>query len=338
MAPALSISVVVPAHQAASLLLTTLPAILEGLAEGVQRELIVVDDASTDATAEVAARYADRVVRLGPPPAGPAAARNAGAAAARGEWLLFVDADVRLHPDTLGQLVRSIAAHPEAVAIFGSYDAEPEGPGLVSRFRNLLHHYVHSRSAGPAETFWAGLGAVRRDAFRTAGGFDAIRYPRPQIEDIELGYRLRSHGGDILLDPLMQGAHLKSWSLLSMIRTDFRDRGIPWTRLLLERRGAFRGTLAADHREGIRIVLVVLAVSALFVWLLSGYPWARVTFFAAAAGHLAACSPVYLWFFRRKGFLSGLVSIPLLGVYYLVAFAAGVAGLLLHLGHRPRAA
>ena len=57
----------------------------------------------------------------------------------------------------------------------------------MAAFRNLLHHTVHCRSQGEVGSFWAGLGAVRRSAFETAGGFDAERYPEPSIEDIELG-------------------------------------------------------------------------------------------------------------------------------------------------------
>ncbi len=49
---------------------------------------------------------------------------------------------------------------------------------------------------------------------------------------------------------------------------------------------------------------------------------------------MAACSPVYFWFARQRGLLLGLASIPLLTVFYLVSFAAGVAGLALHIGHR----
>src|SRR5205807_8681242 len=62
-------------------------------------------------------------------------------------------------------------------------------------------------------TFWAGLGAVRRDAFEAVGGFDAERYLVPSVEDIDLGARLATTGHRIELDPAVQGTHLKAWSL-----------------------------------------------------------------------------------------------------------------------------
>jgi hypothetical protein len=74
--------------------------------------------------------------------------------------------------------------------------------------------------------------------FLAAGGFDAARFPRPSIEDIELGYRLRRAGHRIRLDRALQGKHLKRWSFWSMLRTDVTCRALPWSRLILESRHA----------------------------------------------------------------------------------------------------
>ncbi|MBA2291737.1 MAG: glycosyltransferase family 2 protein, partial [Gemmatimonadales bacterium] len=220
MTPTPRLSVIMPAHQAAHLLPDTLAALCANTLPRSAWELIVVDDASRDNTAEVAGRWADRVIKLPAPPRGPGGARNEGADVATGDWLMFVDSDVRLHPDALARVAAVIDADPTLVAVFGSYDAHPEARGLVSEYRNLLHRYTHIVGAGEAETFWAGCGAVRRDAFRRVGGFDTARFPRPQIEDIDLGYRLRDLGGRILLDPRIQGTHLKRWTLSAMWRTD----------------------------------------------------------------------------------------------------------------------
>src|SRR5207248_497955 len=79
-------------------------------------------------------------------------------------------------------------------------------------FRNLLHHHVHRGSPGRASTFWSGIGAVKRNAFMDVEGFDE-HYSRPSIEDIELGSRLLDNGAHIVLDPDIEGKHLKTWSL-----------------------------------------------------------------------------------------------------------------------------
>lgn len=60
------------------------------------------------------------------------------------------------------------------------------------------------------------------------------RYAEPSIEDIELGYRLRAHGGRILLLHDLLGTHLKEWTFKSMVMTDIFKRALPWSRLMLE--------------------------------------------------------------------------------------------------------
>jgi GT2 family glycosyltransferase len=93
---------------------------------------------------------------------------------------------------------------------------------------------VHQISSPEAVTFWAGCGAVRKEIFDSAGGFDKIKYSKPCIEDIELGYRLRKMGYRILLDKHLQVKHLKKWNFKSLLRTDILNRAIPWTKLILE--------------------------------------------------------------------------------------------------------
>jgi GT2 family glycosyltransferase len=164
---------------------------------------------------------------------GPAKARNLGAQQANGEVLVFVDSDVAVHADAFTRIRAHFDADPTVTAVFGSYDDEPAGQGVVSAFRNLLHHHVHHEGPGPAETFWTGLGAVRRDAFERVGGFDERL---DWLEDIDLGMRLTAAGGRIELDPVIQGTHLKEWTLSSMLWTDFARRGVPWVVLLLRHR------------------------------------------------------------------------------------------------------
>lgn len=204
---------------------------------GVGFEVVVVDDGSTDGSAAVAERFGARVLRH-ETPRGPAAARNAGAEAARAPIVFFLDADVEPHHDALARALKRFEDDPDLAALFGSYDDKPAAPGLVSRYRNLLHHYVHQQGefvddARPAHTFWTGCGAIRREVFLEIGGFDPSLYRRPAIEDIELGYRLGRAGHHILLCRDVRATHLKRWTLRSVIRTDIFCRGVPWMLLML---------------------------------------------------------------------------------------------------------
>jgi len=225
------VSVIVPAYKNAQQLEECLSALKRDALPDT--EIIVVDDASRDETPATAERCGVRVLRLAEN-AGPGGARNHGASHARGDILFFVDSDVVVRPGSVARVAQVFREHPDLAAVFGSYDAHPRAAGVVSQYRNLLHHFVHQQGNSDASTFWAGCGAIRRRVFEEVGGFDGQRFPRSSIEDIELGYRLRQAGYRILLDKSLQGTHLKRWSLRSVIWTDVTRRAIPWSRLILE--------------------------------------------------------------------------------------------------------
>lgn len=330
------LSVIVPAHNAAALLPDTLAALQRSSLPREHWELLVVDDASTDDTATRAtALGADRVLRLTGSPRGPGNARNAAAAVAEGEWLVFIDADVRVHPDTLERFDAACRGGGDLVAVFGSYDATPAASGLLSEYRNLLHRYVHLQGAGNAETFWAGCGAVRRDAFRAVGGFDTLRFPRPQIEDIELGYRLRDRGGRILLDPAIEATHLKRWHLWQMLRTDVRDRGIPWMRLLLERRGRTAGSLNTRLQEHFKVAGTAAAAGLLALALVLDAPVAALAAVVLLTLVVVLNRETYAWFARQRGVVFALAAVPLNLLYYLGNAFAAALGVLLHVTRGP---
>lgn len=342
MRPAPFLSVVMPAHQAAHLLPETLGAMVASELPRDRWELIVVDDASRDATRAIAERFADRVLPLTGRPGGPGNARNAGAALAAGEWLVFLDADVRVHSDTLRRFTEVIARDPEIAAVFGAYDARPLAGGLVSQYRNLLHRYVHLQGAGAADTFWAGCGAVRRDWFEAVGGFDTTRYPRPQIEDIELGYRLRDRGGRIILDPSIQGTHLKAWTMWGVVKTDIRDRGVPWVRLLLERRGRRTRSLNIGRNEPVKVVLAGAALTGALTGLALTdlRPLAAIP--VAALLLIAWNLDTYRWFARERGVGFAAAVVPLHLIHYAGNAIAAASGITIHvwgqLGRRVRGA
>ena len=330
------LSVIVPAHQAESLLPDTLGALMRSDLPKVEWELIVIDDASRDRTALVAAEYADTVVRLAGHPHGPAFARNRGFEASRGDFLVFVDADVRIHATSLRQFAECFRAHPDLGAAFGSYDDRPPASGVVSRYRNLLHHYHHHRGAGDAGTFWAGLGAVRADVFEEVDKFDEWRYERPQIEDIELGRRIVRAGHRILLDPTIQGAHLKRWTLREVLRTDLFHRGIPWITLML-REGGGGGQLNVKIKEKVCVGLLGLAcvtpVPALLLgrWEVLGL----IPFFLTTI--VALNLDLYRFMHRGRGMGFLLAVIPLHLTYYFVSGLAVVLGHFAHwLGREPQ--
>lgn len=253
----MKLAVIIPVFNSSRLLRDTLLAVQSG--SRVPDELFVVDDGSTDGSARIAEEFAASVIVM-PRNVGPAACRNRAALLAKSDVLVFLDADTCVHEDTLQRMELQLSDQT-LTGVFGSYDDTPRDPGRCSQFRNLAHCYVHHSSNRVALTFWSGCGAVRREAFLEAEGFDE-RYRRPSIEDIELGYRLTDHGARILLDPEICVTHTKRWTVWNSIVTDVADRGIPWMLLLLER-GRMPNDLNLRRRHRVATVLTVAAVFCL---------------------------------------------------------------------------
>jgi GT2 family glycosyltransferase len=298
----------------------------------------VLDDASTDDSPGVAAALGATVLRLDHR-SGPAAARNRGAEAARGEHLFFVDADVVVHPETVGQVAAAFAADPTVDALFGSYDRQPGAANFLSQYKNLFHHFVHQQGSAEASTFWSGCGAIKRSVFLEMGGFDTT-YDRPCIEDIELGARLRRAGRRIALVKEIQASHLKRWTLPGIVRSDVWDRGVPWTELIL-RDGRLPDDLNLKLSQRLSTVLAYALVGALAAALVAtpamagrvvGLPprtWAAIA--AALLLLLVAINRRFYGFFaRERGALFAVRVVPLHVLYYLYSGVALVIGVARH--------
>ena len=286
---------VVPVLDGRAHLERSLPALLAA-GRGLLDEVIVVDDGSIDGSAELAQRLGARVVRSGGVATGPARARNVGVAATRAELVVFVDADVAVHADAIGRLL-AILGESDACAAFGSYDAHPPQRNFASLYMNLRHHHGHREPSHAAATFWSGLGAVRREAFLAVGGFDSGAFPRPSVEDIDLGRRLRAAGGRIVRSPEVLGTHLKRWSLAEVLRTDVLRRARPWAQMMLRHPGEF-GDLNVSRAERLRALLALGIAALLVLAVLRIVPWWAPP---AALALGAACDPGRASVFWRGG-------------------------------------
>jgi glycosyltransferase involved in cell wall biosynthesis len=277
------ISVVIPVYNAAG----HLAACLEHLSKSSfhDYECIVVDDGSTDNSAGVARSFGARVVRT-EGRRGPAHARNLGALEAGGEILFFIDSDVAVYPGTLARVAGDFRKDEKLTAVIGSYDDTPGSGDFMSQYRNLMHCYVHQTARKRACTFWSGCGAIRRGAFEQFGGFNAGLYGRPAIEDIELGYRLSRAGHTMLLDRGLLVKHLKKWTVWSVVKTDIRDRGIPWTELILRDQNLPNDlNVQRSQRISVALVFLMLGIAGLATLLWGGHflvPLLALSFFLLA--------------------------------------------------------
>jgi glycosyltransferase involved in cell wall biosynthesis len=314
------ISVIIPVHNGGESFRQCLSALTE--ISPAPGEIIVVTDACTDDSEQLAEALGVRVLRT-PKKSGPARARNLGAQTAHGDILFFVDADVLVQPDAIAQVLAAFREEPHLTAVFGSYDDTPAASNFLSQYKNLFHHYIHQTAKEEASTFWSGCGAIRRDVFLAARGFNS-GFKRPAIEDVELGYRLKRDGHLIRLRKTLKVKHLKRWGILSLLKTDFFDRALPWTRLILRDRRIINDlNLRHSSRASVMLVYVLLVALAAARW----WPGFLAVAGAAILLLLALNAPVYRFFLRRRNLWFALRVIPWHWLYYFysgLAFAIGL--------------
>jgi glycosyltransferase involved in cell wall biosynthesis len=198
-----AVSVIVPARNEEECLWACLDSLVGQV--GVGFEIVVVDDGSTDRTREVAESFAGvRVVDAGPLPAGWSGKNNAltaGARLARGEWLLFTDADT-VH--CAGSLARALAEARAQGAALLSYSPEQEVHGFWERavmpvvFAELAGKYRSAEVSDPGSAVAAANGQyilVLHSAYEAVGGHAAIA--GDLLEDVALARAVKRSGRKI---------------------------------------------------------------------------------------------------------------------------------------------
>ncbi len=194
-----SLSIIIPTFNGASRVGKCLAALVPQT-EGRDAEILVVNDGSTDNTADVVAGYSDSKVRLiSQANAGPAAARNRGALEARGSILLFTDDDCVPMPDWLDAMAKPFE-DPEVVGVRGVYRTSQKR--LAARFVQIEYEDRYRLMRGLRcidfiDTYSAGF---RRDRFLEMTGYDTS-FPVACAEDIELSYRMSARGWKMKFAP-----------------------------------------------------------------------------------------------------------------------------------------
>lgn len=312
----LRLSVVVPVFNSGR----TLPSCLDGLLRAAREndEIIVADDCSAESPRTIIDSLRDPRVRLvrSMKNIGRGPIRNLGAQSGSGEVIVFVDSDVVVHSDAL-DIIRTRFAEG-SVCLFGSYDASPSAGGTVSKYRNLLHHYVHQSKGRNATHFWTGLGAVSRPLFTELRGLNDGQWAR-NMEDVEFGHRVVDSGRTIDVCPEIQGTHLKDFSFRNMLKTDLFSRAIPWSQLILQdRRHLDKFVVSWPQRISSMSSVMMLAS------LVSGLFWSGFYCVSLVSGLVFFVANWSLWrFFARE---RGLLFVPAAISLHVVHSALSLLG------------
>ncbi len=329
---AIRYSVIVPAYNAARTLPQTLEALQRQTLPRDVYEVIVVDDGSTDDTAAVAARYGVRV--LCQENRGPAAARNAGVRIARGEIVLFTDADCAPREDWIERMVAPFR-HPDIVGTKGAY---------LTRQRSRMARFVQQEYEDRydrmkrfpyidfVDTYSA---AYRRDVFLANGGFDTI-FPTASVEDQEFSFRLAQKGYKMVFVPEARVYHLHDESLREYVR---RKVYIGYYKALLTRWLPERLLHDTHTPPVLKVQLLLMALFLAFLPLALVFAWARglvlgvlVLFYLSALPFLAKIAR------RDPGvLLPALLYLPVRALALGSGFLAGQIAFLrgAHPGRKP---
>jgi hypothetical protein len=328
MSKALPLSVILSIRDSADTLREVLVAIRASDLPAASYEIIVVDDASSDDSVAIAARYADTVVKLNGRPSGPAYARNRGVEVARGEIIAFVEADVVVLPETLPRMLATLE-RPDIDAVSASHAENSGAPNFISQYWNSLLRFGEQRSSGRCAQFAAGCGAVRRTAFLAAGMYDEWRFATACLESVELGERLLDAGNGVLLSSELKVIHLRQWDLRSVCAAVW-DR----SRLVARSLGYLRMSAVAPSEVVFTLSRTLIPAVALLGTLMLAAafvpsPQAAARVGVAVLALVLTNLHVYRFYSRARGLGFAIVAAPLHVFVQIVAAAALCIGWIL---------
>lgn len=281
-------------------------------------EVVVVDDHSEDASLDVIRRFPCKLVRL-EEHGGVSKARNAGARAASGELLLFVDNDCLLGEDALAAAEAACGERRDRV-VGGTYTPAPADRDFFSFFQSVFIHHFETKRPAP-DYVAAHAMAIDAELFRSSGGFVEGSFigVAASVEDVELSHRLRRAGCELVMSPGLQVRHMFRFSLRRSLANAVRKARY-WTRYSLSNRDLLSDSGTASRELKANVVLALAQALLLGAAAATGVAW-----WLAAAVPLLALDVgvnrglVAAWF--RAG---GLRFSVLATLYYATLYAAAV--------------
>jgi lipopolysaccharide/colanic/teichoic acid biosynthesis glycosyltransferase/glycosyltransferase involved in cell wall biosynthesis len=318
------ISVIIPVKDGEQTLDRCLQAVIQQQGHDIPYEVIIVDDGSSDDTVSIAQQYDVHV--LSQPNGGPAAARNTGAKLARGDLLVFLDADCEPTPGWLAALLAALE-NPEIVAAKGVYRTRQQAP--VARFvqQEYVHKYRRLKRQRYIDFIDTYSAIYRRNVFVQNGGFDTT-FTGATAEDADLSFRLARKGYKMAFAPQAVVYHQHDENLKQYVQRKF---GYGYWRAYIYNRMPEKAGGDSHTPRSLRwqIPLFGLGFAALLATLFVPQAW------------MAALACLLLFLFADRGLLLQIARqdraiLPLASVMLVVRAAALSSGLTLGFLNPPK--
>jgi len=319
------VSIIIPVKDSS----VTLDACLRSIKRSYYKnyEVIVVDDHSSDNSAQIALRHQCTVL---PATDGSGAnnARNFGAGRARGEIFIFIDSDIVIGRETILGIVEAL--DEEGVdAVVGIYTARHRHESFVSQYKNLWVRYSYLKSSPAIDWLFGAISGIRRKAFEQLGGFNAALLARHGHDDIELGKRAAAAKLNITLDMDIEVEHLKQYTVVSFIRNEFH-RSMGFAQLAMH----FGETTKAVRRGFVNVyptfvLSTVFSVVVAAVTIAAACGWISDWWALGAAGLYLLMNIRFLNYLEQvRGLFAMLVMVPFLFLDHLVCLLGSIVGVL----------
>ena len=308
-------SIVIPTFNSSKTIVQTIESCLEQMEDGASGELIVVDDGSTDQTADIVRKYS--VKYLFQENQGPAAARNLGWRSAKGEIICFIDADCIPADNWLSKLVNRLKSGPDLLVGVGGREVQSEDQGsLLAHLVSEEFQYRYYKMKKNVHFLCSACAAYKKSALKKAGGFDE-RFPTASAEDNACSYRLIRKGYLLEFDYNIVVFHRFRDDYLKYFHDQYRHAY--WRAVLYKKHPQeFGNDDLYSLLDWVQPILLGLGLVSLLLskWI------SLIPFYLLTVGLLMTFFPVALWTYKKQGFLKSLM-FQLVKIVRLMAWCAG---------------
>lgn len=324
-----NISIIIPVYNRIEKLSATISSIHNS--DYKNYEIVIVDDGSFNPI-DIPKNGKLTVIRLHPNQ-GPSAARNAGAAVAKGDMLLFIDSDILIKKETLSH-INDFFSTSNMDCLIGLYSNKCPNTDLFSKFKNLFIRYSFIKLPKDVSCLHSSITAMRKDVFEKSGGFDKTR-KKAGVEDIIYGQQLKNMGFKIFFDNNLEVIHDKKYNLKKFIINDFQ-KGSEYAQALFDYNWIFTILKKKDHpNSNSNFILSIPLIFLFLIFFILFIATTSVDYFSTCLILLflfiASQMDFIYYLIKSEGWFFALKCLPIIIINNVIFGLAILNGIFLHL-------